>query len=453
MSGKSSGVQRRRWCYKAALGLAVALGLLGLAEGVGQLASLVSGKDFRIDPLPQLRQYEVLCPAPPQVKLCPDQGQRFDRVRPLTFTPRPRPGTKRVITMGESFVFGLGLPLAQAWPAQLEQALGPGVEVLNLGRCGTHAGLLYSIGEAAVSLIPELLILAVGNNEHTMTTFYVGWAGRHPVAVFNLLDFLSRFQLAGLINAALGSPVHLQVEWDVTRKQFDDPVDQRIYAARRRPPDLSGFQGRLASFEVTRALTDEMRLKEQVYRRHLQVMIDLALNQGVKVLLATLPNQLDRAPELSGCHVDDPAVCRRLEGLLAQLRDGRTTGRDALIEQAMALDDQLAHVHYARGMALLARQEHEEAVAALRRAVSLDLLPDNTPAINEIIRELADDNDLPLVDLNAWSASLAGDPRARDLFMDRVHMNARGSEEVARMVAAKAGALLGVTIDLFRRKE
>ena len=444
MSRQSSTVPRRRWYHKAALGLVVALGLLGLAEGVAQLVSLVSGKDFRIDSLPQLRQYEVLCPAPPQVRLCPDQGQRYDRVRPLTFASQPRPGTHRVITIGESFVFGLGLDLEQAWPAQLERALGPGVEVLNLGRCGTHAGLQHGIVEAAVSLKPELLVLAMGNNEHTMTTFYVGWAGRHPVMVFNMLDFLSRFQLAGQVNTVLGSPVRLQVEWDVTRKQFDNPVDQRIYAARRRPPDLSWFKGRLASYEVTRALTGEMRLKEQVYRRHLQEMIDYALDQGVKVLLATLPNQLGRAPELSGCHVDDPAVCRRLEGLLAQLREQRTPNKDALIQQAMALDDKLAGVHYARGMALLARQEREEAVAALRRSVSFDLLPDNTPAINEIIRELAEDNDLPLVDLNAWSATLTGDPRARDLFMDRVHMSARGSEEVARLVAAKAGELLGV---------
>ena len=47
-----------------------------------------------------------------------------------------------MVTVGESFVYGLGLEEIDAWPAQLEEALGGEAEVLNLGRCGTYASRL-----------------------------------------------------------------------------------------------------------------------------------------------------------------------------------------------------------------------------------------------------------------------------------------------------------------------
>lgn len=436
----------RRWYVRLLLGVGVALALLALAEGAARLVSATSGTDYRIDPLPQLPRYKVLCPDSDGdgdgLKLCPDNRDKYDRVRPERFGRQPPAGQQRVIAVGESFVNGLNLKLDQAWPARLEGRLGAGVEVLNFGRCGTHTGLLHSIVEAAVSLRPDLLVLAAGNNEHTMTTFYVGWAGRHPLLVFNLLDVLSSWQLAGLVNRGLDRPIRPTVEWDVTGRRFDNPVDQRIYAARRRPPDLSWFKGGLAGREVTLALNQEGRLKEGIFRRHMQAMIDHAHGNGVRVLLATLPIQLTKRPELSGCSADDPDTCRRLNNIIRHLRDDNPVDRDAVIDRALALDSDVAELQYELGLRLLRQGKKQPAVAALHRASGLDLLPDNTPAINGIIRALAVDNAVPLVDLNSLSGRYLA--QEKDLFLDRVHMNAAGSELVAAEVAGKARALLGL---------
>jgi lysophospholipase L1-like esterase len=55
---------------------------------------------------------------------------------------QPPPGTRRILALGDSQTFGVGLPLADSWPAQLEAALGQAGdgrrwEVLNAGLPGS----------------------------------------------------------------------------------------------------------------------------------------------------------------------------------------------------------------------------------------------------------------------------------------------------------------------------
>lgn len=56
------------------------------------------------------------------------------RDRPVA-RPKP-PGTKRIVVLGDSVVFGYGVPLEQSVTEQLEARLGSGFEVLNFGVTG-----------------------------------------------------------------------------------------------------------------------------------------------------------------------------------------------------------------------------------------------------------------------------------------------------------------------------
>ena len=67
-------------------------------------------------------------------------------LRDREFAPTPTPGVMRILAVGDSWTFGLGVNLPETWPKQLERALGErGVkaEVINAGVSG-YSTLTYA---------------------------------------------------------------------------------------------------------------------------------------------------------------------------------------------------------------------------------------------------------------------------------------------------------------------
>jgi lysophospholipase L1-like esterase len=98
-------------------------------------------------------------------------------------------GAPRVIALGDSFVFGLGVPAEEAFPAALERALDGGVRVENAGVPGYN--LVQSVArlEEALSVAaPEAIVLGFLENDihnvdgpdHEATP--AGLLARHPQA-------------------------------------------------------------------------------------------------------------------------------------------------------------------------------------------------------------------------------------------------------------------------------
>lgn len=90
-------------------------------------------------------------------------------LRGTEFEPRKRPGTFRVVTMGESSTFGFMVDDAQVYPVRLQrildQRLGAGkVEVIN-------AGLPYYTTEDMSILLHQL----VAGMDPDLVTFYIGY--------------------------------------------------------------------------------------------------------------------------------------------------------------------------------------------------------------------------------------------------------------------------------------
>jgi lysophospholipase L1-like esterase len=81
---------------------------------------------------------------------------RRDRER----TMAPAPGTRRILFLGDSFVFGAGVEAADRCTDRLERALGPGVEVVNAGVSGwgTDQEFLYLCREG-FALHPDVVVL------------------------------------------------------------------------------------------------------------------------------------------------------------------------------------------------------------------------------------------------------------------------------------------------------
>ena len=81
---------------------------------------------------------------------------------PLTKTP----DVYRVLCLGSSSTYGMGLEIDQAYPARLAEVLGPGYEVGNVGWSGYNSfQLAIYLKQVLLKLKPDLVIFYYGGNE------------------------------------------------------------------------------------------------------------------------------------------------------------------------------------------------------------------------------------------------------------------------------------------------
>lgn len=167
------------------------------------------------------------------------QAVRFNRhgFRDREFGPRP-PGVFRIVAVGDSFTFGNGVAAGARYSALLEQALGNGFEVLNLGTPGFNTPEIAATLRSPVpSLQPDFVLVQWFVND-------VEGAGRErpryqpmlPVpelhdrlhessALYSLIDtWWTRRQVLGLRSGSYA---------DYMRRNFEDPQSPAALEDRR----------------------------------------------------------------------------------------------------------------------------------------------------------------------------------------------------------------------------
>jgi hypothetical protein len=95
-------------------------------------------------------------------------------------TRRPKPGTKRILVLGDSFAFGAGLDYPHTFSTDLSRNMGPDVEVVNLGVSGysTDQELLL-FEDLGSKLHANLVLLLMCDNDFEANTqdfvFYMNY--------------------------------------------------------------------------------------------------------------------------------------------------------------------------------------------------------------------------------------------------------------------------------------
>ncbi len=162
--------RRRRW-LEHGIGLVIGLVILGLFEHKYRL------KEQGLQSIPVFQpagiKYAYAQP--------PEPGFIRGYVHGMAPPPR-RPGVKRIVAVGDSITFGLGVDRAAAWPAALERAV-PGTEVLNLAICGWDAEHVVSlITKVLPAWQPDLVIWGRFPNDPNLT--YLMWGAAENVPVY-----------------------------------------------------------------------------------------------------------------------------------------------------------------------------------------------------------------------------------------------------------------------------
>ncbi|MCC7406783.1 MAG: tetratricopeptide repeat protein [Phycisphaeraceae bacterium] len=340
-----------------------------------------------------------------------------------TVTPLAKPpNTCRIVVVGGSAAFGTPVP-AFGFGRMLEVMLRerhPGVEfeVINaaLPSISSH-GVLRAVRDAA-PLRPDIYLVYMGNNE-VVGCYGVGTA------------FMERSPQRWVIRAA--------IEARSLR------LGQLLLSLA--PGHGFGMLDKIQLFRDRPIRHDDPRLQIAYshLRRNLTDMCDAAQDAGANVVLCTVAvNFRDWSP-FASAHT--PGLAQQdldrwnalYQQALAAQQDRQWAQAADLFQQAAAIDDRHADLHFRWGRCLLELGDGAGAGSHLRLARDLDTLRFRADGpINEVIRQMAmarADRGVRLVDVDQAYADVSPNGIPGDnLFYDHVHMSIAGNYRLALTV-------------------
>jgi tetratricopeptide (TPR) repeat protein len=336
-----------------------------------------------------------------------------------------QPPGLRIITLGGSATAGDGVTPFASFSHQLQRILvrarpGQASEVINLGRGGMGSRqVVHQLAQGFEAFHPQLAIIYSGNNEfHELRAL----AYTSPAYGANLER--TRRRLHGLhlyraVQRALGRD----------RLAPFEPLGPGLPAVH----DIPAF-----------AEADDRALARQLYREHLEAMIELGQAEGVPLLLATVAD--NRAGWVDS--FADLRMSPQDERLLAELDGLRMRGDRqaiaALAEHAWPatgeplLSDERAFFRV--GTALLDMGMPQQARRFLDQAELVMRRPNRSNhQLRDVVRQVAQQHGLPLCDLaEQLDARSTRGVAGNDLFVDACHPSPSGHRHLAELLASCA---------------
>jgi tetratricopeptide (TPR) repeat protein len=286
------------------------------------------------------------------------------------------------------------------------------VEVINASGMSFGMRRLSTVADELMRYEPDLFIVYSGHNE---------FADRPRLVPLGKLGRLVDALDAWLAYSRLYSSLHGLIRGEAPTP----PSSPTVFRVRR----LSG---------KTSDARDKARVAAR-FENELARLIATIRGRGIPVLVATVPcNLRDWRPELSSTSADlsDPESAalraRLLEGR-AQLESGEHERALETLTRAREIAPDFAETHYWLGKALESRARWREATVAYRAACDLDAFPiRRTSAINESIRRVAADAEVPLLDVDQLFAEQSEHGLVGfELIEDYVHPTLRGHQLIA----------------------
>jgi lysophospholipase L1-like esterase len=361
-----------------------------------------------------------------------------DRIRTDRLPVVPPPGTRRVVCLGDSTVYGVPfeppIPFADVIALRLQHLLpDQRVEVRNLGVAGICSQDVLDLVRELDGAGADLLVVYVGHNEFLeMDLLPVV----HPLSAWT--QRLARWSRS--------------VAW--LERMKGEPSDSAPLEALRKQALVHD-----APLFTPRELDRAFRL----YREHLEDLADFARARSIALVICRpVCDLLDTEPRYS---VFSPATApdsrAAIRDALAESRRLRHAWKEASgagapppaageveallakLDRCLALDDRVAQTAYERGSVLLLLGRHAEASASLEAAVDLDGYPWRLPRRGwKAAEEVARSRGVPFVDASPlFRAEVAPLPPGQNgLFVDYVHPDRRGHELLAEAILRELAA-------------
>ncbi len=360
-------------------------------------------------------------------------------------------GTIRIFILGESAAMGTPDPsfgFARILEVMLRSAFpDERFEVINAAMRGINSHVIVPIARECAGLAPDLFVIYMGNNE--MNGLYgpktpVTLFGKHPTLIpaFHRLKQTRTVQLLRRVLKA-------------------NPEAAR---AKRKPPTAAFFREHRTAFD-----DPERDYVYANFRSNLERICRSGLEAGAGVILSTVAVNLRDCPPLGSLHRSDLTQPQLEEwerlyrkGMMSEV-GGDTPQAISYYEQAAALDDHYAELHFRLARCRLPAGQREAARQHFVLAKDWDALQFRADTrLNDIVREIAtefsgkgrrtEDNTFNpqsairnpqferQIRLVETEAALAAGERCpdgipgRESFYEHVHLRFDGDYEVAKVL-------------------
>lgn len=423
----SHSSRRRRWGFRVAAVL-LGLSIFPITEGVCIIADWGRPTNFD-DPFVGFSDIHPL--------FVPNSdGTRYEipKSRRKFFATESFPAQKgkqtfRVFCLGGSTVQGRPYSTPTSFTTWLRLGLqaadsGRDWEVINCGGISYASYRLVPILSECLTHNPDLIVICTGHNEflEDRTYDHIKRSSKMWVAPTKLLG---RFRSYSLLRAAL-------------QEVGEVPQDKATNARPQLPAEVDAlldYNNSLIAYqrdESWRAGVIEH------FENNLRRMVAIAHEADIPVILIRPPANLCDTPPFKSQHRDGMTE-EELSNWDALREEARSKYRDnlpeavSLLNQAIAINDEYAAIHFELGKCFESLAIHESARKSFVRAKELDICPLRIlEPMGQIIQDVSKDYRLPLIDAHALLESrcphgILGDHR----LVDHVHPSITGHQEIA----------------------
>jgi tetratricopeptide (TPR) repeat protein len=350
----------------------------------------------------------------------------------------PKPSqTYRVFAFGGSTTYGnpyIGRTAFVAWFKQLIENFGlpMSYESVNAGGISYASYRVARLVEEMAEFSPDLYLVYSGHNEFLEARTF-GDIRDQAAWLRNARAVLQRSRIYTLI-ADLAR--RMQPLREVHRAQLSAEVEATLEEVGG--PEL---------YHRDAAFRDGVIRQ---YEHSLRRMARFSKARRIPLVLCTVPSNLSGVSPFKSEHRVDlgerDLMSWESDFIRARAAVRRGDFLEALraLQEAEALDDQYALLHFEKGKVLSALGRNAEAFASFSRARDEDIVPLRAIGVfNDIVRRVAEEEGVVLADVEAFFIRVAehGIP-GNDLFVDHVHPSIEGQQMVAWVIvdaATKAG--------------
>lgn len=336
-----------------------------------------------------------------------------------TFPQEKPAGSYRVFSLGGSTTHGRPYDDKTSFTGWLREYLTATCddrpwEVINAGGVSYASYRVALLMEELIQYEPDLFIIYTGHNEFLEERTY-GKIKDTPASVQRISTWAARSRAATLVSYAIQGIASWWSEPTTTKTVLEDEV-------------VTLLDKSVGPSEYTRDDAQRARVLKH-FRYNLLRMIDIADSVGAKVVLITPASNLKGAAPFKSEHRDGLTENERrrweekYQIARQKLRQGAAAEALTALDEAAAIDDRHANMHFLRGHALDQLGRHAEAKAALVWARDEDICPLRALSpTRDIVLEVAKDRRIPLIDFVAIQEEQAPNGiTGTTVFLDHVH--------------------------------
>ncbi len=308
------------------------------------------------------------------------------RANAVYFRKEKPPGGIRIFVQGAStaagFPFGYGASLSGMLGQRLQRSFPDrDVEVVDTALTAVTSYTLLDLADEIIAQHPDAVVIYAGHNEYIGIMGIASSLGAGATLTGHFVRYLNlaylKFRRSRVLQL-LQDLYHLPQRW---RQDADgDSTGSLLAHAARAQPIPYGSR--------------IYQLGETQFRDNLSALLQRYQEAGIKVFIGTLVSNLrDRPPFRSmpmGKAADRTAWQNYNRQALLAFQAGDYEKAEALLQQALQLDESNAAVHFKLARLYEAKGDYGQARRCYEKAKDLDSLRFRAPsAFNDTIRELA----------------------------------------------------------------